>query len=116
MIREFEYCPRINPVGDITTRTRELQLGDGYTQRSGDGLNEEDQSWPLSFVGELDYITQIRQFLREHKGYKAFQWRNPMGELGLYCCQKQQVKASGKNAAGKPMFELSATFIIAYHP
>ncbi len=116
MIRTFNFSPRVNPTGDITTRLREVAFGDGYVQRSGDGLNGETQSWPLTFVGDWDRISLIRQFIRDHKGYVAFQWRNPLFDLGLYCCKEHQVTALGNNARGKPMYQLTATFVTSYHP
>ena len=85
-VEVFDFCPRINPEGVFNQRSRSVQLGDGYTQRFGDGINSESQSWPLTFVGDLTYIQPIMAFLRRHKGYIAFQWENPLTEVGLYCC------------------------------
>ncbi|WP_038226044.1 phage tail protein, partial [Xenorhabdus bovienii] len=50
-LEEFTYTPRVNPTGDITQRVRTVRFGDGYSQRSGDGINSNHQSWPLTFVG-----------------------------------------------------------------
>ncbi|TKI02760.1 phage tail protein [Martelella alba] len=111
MIHTFKFSPRVSPTGDLTPTVRETQLGDGYTQRSGDGINSEAQSWALTFVGNWDYVSPIVQFLRDHKGYIAFQWRNPLFEMGLYCCKQYQVTPLGNNN-----FSLTATFITAYHP
>ncbi|WP_413732350.1 phage tail protein [Sodalis sp. RH20] len=116
MIDTFNFPARINPVGEVTLRVRETQFGDGYTQRSGDGINGESDSWPLTFVGDWDYISPIRNFIRSHKGYIAFQWRNPLFELGLYICKTHQVTALGNNSRGKPMYQLTATFETAFHP
>nr|WP_113865017.1 phage tail protein [Brenneria salicis]NMN90982.1 phage-related protein [Brenneria salicis ATCC 15712 = DSM 30166]RBP66474.1 phage-related protein [Brenneria salicis ATCC 15712 = DSM 30166]RLM32067.1 phage tail protein [Brenneria salicis ATCC 15712 = DSM 30166] len=113
----FTFCPRVNPEGEFTQRTRAVQFGDGYTQRSGDGINSESQSWPLTFVGDNTFIQEIMAFLRRHNGYTAFQWVSPLSELGLYCCPDGfNVTALGKNSRGVQMFQLTATFITAYHP
>ncbi|WP_038201919.1 phage tail protein, partial [Xenorhabdus bovienii] len=45
-LEEFTYTPRVNPTGDITQRVRTVRFGDGYSQRSGDGINSNHQSWP----------------------------------------------------------------------
>ncbi|WP_446471090.1 phage tail protein [Xenorhabdus stockiae] len=115
-LEEFTYIPRVNPIGDITQRVRTVQFGDGYTQRSGSGLNNEHQSWTVSFVGNLDYIEEIRQFLIRHAGYRAFTWRNPMSKLGLYVCQGHRVTAMGMNSRQEQMYQLSAAFETSYQP
>ncbi|MBP2856186.1 phage tail protein [Dickeya oryzae] len=116
-IETFSFCPRVNPEGAFTQRTRSIKFGDGYTQRSGDGINGESQSWPLTFVGDQAFVKQIISFLRRHKGYIVFQWVNPLSELGLYCCPDGfNVTAMGKNSRGDHVFQLTATFITAYHP
>ena len=116
-VEVFDFCPRINPEGVFNQRSRSVQLGDGYTQRFGDGINSESQSWPLTFVGDLTYIQPIMAFLRRHKGYIAFQWENPLTEVGLYCCPDEiNVTAMGKNSRDVQMYRLTATFVTAHHP
>lgn len=116
-IETFTFCPRVNPEGAFTQRTRSIQFGDGYTQRAGDGINGESQSWPLTFVGDDAHIQPIIAFLRRHKGYMSFRWVNPLADLGLYCCPDGfNVTALGKNSRGDQVFQLTATFVTAYHP
>ncbi|MEQ9911973.1 phage tail protein [Pectobacterium polaris] len=106
----------INPEGAFTQRTRSIQFGDGYRQRSGDGINGESQSWPLTFVGDNSYVQPIVSFLRRHKGYTAFQWTNPLPELGLCCCPEGgNVTVMGKNSRSDQVFQLTVTLITAYH-
>ncbi|MDE9430661.1 phage tail protein [Xenorhabdus bovienii] len=113
---EFTYIPRVNPTGDITQRVRTVQFGDGYSQRSGDGINSNHQSWPLTFVGNQQYIGEIRQFLLRHQGWRSFKWRNPLSELGLYACQGHRVTALGMNGMHEQMYQLTATFETTYQP
>ncbi|MDE9483965.1 phage tail protein, partial [Xenorhabdus bovienii] len=87
-----------------------VQFGDGYKQTSGDGINSQRESWPLSFVGGLSEIAPIMAFLREHQGWRSFKWRNPLSELGLYQAGKFNIQASGA------YFTLSVTFTRVYHP
>ncbi|WP_038188352.1 phage tail protein, partial [Xenorhabdus bovienii] len=89
---------------------RSVQFGDGYKQTSGDGINSQRESWPLSFVGALFEIEPIIAFLREHQGWRSFKWRNPLSELGLYQAGKFNIQASGA------YFTLSVTFTRVYHP
>jgi phage-related protein len=109
-LETFNFPARIGTSGDIEPVVRTTQFGDGYAQSTGDGINSEKESWPLVFVGVWDEIKPIVKFLREHKGYRSFKWRNPMFELGLYQAGKLTVQASGA------YFSLSVTFTRAYHP
>ncbi|WP_431221727.1 phage tail protein [Serratia sp. L9] len=115
-LETFTYAARVNPTGDHSFRVREVQFGDGYKQQVGDGLNAELQSWSLTFVGNWQRITEIRNFFKRHAGYKSFKWTSPNFELGLYTCNKFQVTAMGKNARSEPMYQLVATFDTAFKP
>ncbi|MBE0153254.1 phage tail protein [Serratia fonticola] len=115
-LETFSYAARINPVGEHTFRVREVQFGDGYKQQVGDGLNTESQSWPMTFVGNWKRIHEIRTFFKRHAGYKAFKWVTPNFELGLFTCKTYQVTALGKNSRGESMYQLAATFEIAFRP
>lgn len=115
-LETFTYAPRVNPVGDHSFRIREVQFGDGYKQSVGDGLNTELQSWSLTFIGNWQRITEIRNFFKRHGGYKAFKWTTPNFDVGLFTCNKYQVTALGKNARKDHMYQLTATFEIAFKP
>ncbi|CDH08113.1 Phage minor tail [Xenorhabdus bovienii str. oregonense] len=116
MLEEFTYIPRVNPTGDITQRVRTVQFGDGYTQRSGEGINSEHQSWSLTFVGNKQHIDDIRRFLLRHAGYRTFKWKNPLLDMGLYVCQGHKLTALGMNGMGQQMYQLTATFETTYQP
>lgn len=110
-IQTFTYPARVNASGDTQFKVRKIQFGDGYTQVSGDGINNVSQSWNLSFLGDNTYILEIIQFLSTHQGVKSFQWTPPLGKMGLYRCD------SYKHAAlGGDRYSLTATFEQAHHP
>ncbi|AOO56452.1 phage tail protein (plasmid) [Raoultella ornithinolytica] len=110
-IEIFTWSPRINPTETVDFRVREAKFGDGYTQTSGDGLNNREQQWELSFVGTEEYIRQIKQFLDRHGGTKSFQWTPPLEDVGLFRCkQYKPVPMGGEN------YSLSATFIQGFKP
>ncbi|AIC20569.1 phage minor tail [Pseudomonas chlororaphis] len=96
---------------EITYRVRTAQFGDGYKQLAGDGPNNKEDSYPISFVGQKAKVQEIMAFLDRHAGAKAFLWTTPLGEQGLFTC---------KNPAPTPMgggiFKLTATFERAFHP
>lgn len=110
MIKTFDFPARVGAVGEFEPVVRSVQFGDGYKQTSGDGLNAQRESWPLSFMGSLSDIQPIMAFLREHQGWHSFKWRNPLLELGLYQAGKFNVQANGA------YFTLSVTFTRVYHP
>ncbi|EFE93949.1 phage tail protein [Serratia odorifera] len=109
-LETFDFPARVGTAGDIEPQVRSTPFGDGYVQSTGDGINSEKESWPLSFVGPWEEIQPIIAFLRSHKGYRSFKWRNPIFELGLYQAGKLTITASGA------YFSLSVTFTRAYHP
>ncbi|MCG3463672.1 phage tail protein [Xenorhabdus bovienii] len=110
MIKPFDFPARVGAVGEFEPIVRSVQFGDGYKQTSGDGINTQRESWPLSFVGALSDIQPIIAFLREHQGWRPFKWRNPLFELGLYQAGKFNIQANGA------YFTLSVTFTLIYHP
>ncbi|WP_047680420.1 MULTISPECIES: phage tail protein [Xenorhabdus] len=110
MIKTFDFPARVGAVGEFEPVVRAVQFGDGYKQTSGDGINSQRESWPLSFVGTLSEIAPVMAFLREHQGWRSFKWRNPLSEMGLYQAGKFTIQASGA------YFTLSVTFTRIYHP
>lgn len=111
MIEIFTWSPRLNPQGDILFKTRKAKFGDGYEQVSGDGINARSQKWSLNFTGTEDYILPIRDFIDNHGGIRAFQWRPPLEQLGLYRCEDPKLTPLGGNN-----YSLSLTFTQAFKP
>lgn len=114
-IKIFDAPPRYGTEGEFEPIIREVQFGDGYRQVSGDGINSEKESWPLTFSGPWHFIEPIVEFLREHNGHRSFQWRNPLYQLGLYTAGKYTVTPTFSNAQGRN-YILTVTFTRSYHP
>lgn len=62
----------------VTPRIRRADFGDGYSQRSGDGLN----TMPVKTSVEFATLTRaeaasILSFLESRKGYLPFMWKMP---------------------------------------
>ncbi|PHM68139.1 phage tail protein [Xenorhabdus kozodoii] len=110
MIKTFDFPARVGAAGEFEPVVRSVQFGDGYKQTTGDGINAQRESWPLSFVGSLSEIESVIAFLREHQGWRSFKWRSPLSELGLYQAGKFNIQAHGA------YFTLSVTFTRTYHP
>lgn len=105
----FTWCPRLSANASTKFSVRQAQMGDGYVQVSGNGLNPRSQEWSLEFTGNETYIAAIKTFLDAHKGYQAFQWQPPLEPVGLYRCDEYS-----PTALGNDMHNLTVTFKTAY--
>lgn len=110
-IERFTWQTEKGATGDIKQRVRTKGFGDGYSQSVSDGINNEQQSWPVTHTGSSERIKEIITFLRRHKGTKAFLWTPPLGELGLYRCTGFQPSHKGGS-----VYTLTATFEQIFHP
>jgi phage-related protein len=65
------------PTSDTDPRVNVAKFGDGYSQRSGDGLNADAQTFVGQFVPvKPDIATAILSFFKAHKS-TAFLWKLP---------------------------------------
>jgi len=112
MLETFTWSARIGAQGDINHRVLTAKFGDGYEQAAADGINAEEQSWPLTFVGNLAKVGPIRDFLSRHGSWRRFAWTPPMGAAGVY----RSDKGYKLTAIGGGVYELSATFVQVYQP
>ncbi|WP_072669726.1 phage tail protein [Vibrio injensis] len=110
-ISVFTFCADKEATGSTNFRVRSAKFGDGYTQSAGDGINNRQQSWPLSFTKRKAEAGAIKQFFDDHEGYKSFAWKPPLSPIGLYKVEEYSLLPLG---AG--MYRISATFIEAFHP
>lgn len=86
-LQTFTWGCLSGPTGTKTYRVLTAQFGDGYKQVAADGINNVSQTWPLSFKSKtLQDIVDIRNFLDEKQGFKAFYWTPPLGVQGVYRC------------------------------
>lgn len=100
--------------GDSPTfdyRTRTTRFGGGYKQVVGDGPNNKEDSYPITYSGQLAKVLEIMAFFDRHAGAKAFLWTTPLGQLGLFTC-----KNPAPTPVGGGVFKLTATFERAFHP
>lgn len=97
--------------GTSTFKVLSAQFGDGYKQAVGDGLNNESGSWQLQFVGGKEYIAAIRDFLKQHKGFRPFEWQPPFGDSSLYEVNEYTITPQGGT-----LYMLHATFQQRFAP
>lgn len=55
-------------------RVRRNTFGDGYSQRSADGINTIDEKWSLSWTGTTTQITELEDFFIAEGGVNSFYW------------------------------------------
>jgi len=85
----FTWVPDHGASSDVNTRVNSLAFGDGYEQRSTDGLNTVSEDWSLNFTLRTKAeITAIADFLRERGGYERFDWTTPMGDALVFICKR----------------------------
>jgi len=109
MADTFTWKPDKSAPGTFTQRTRSAQFGNGYMQEAADGINNETQSWDLTFTGTKVRIGSILAFLRKQQGYKAFIWKPPFdGPLYFKC------KVFKPTHVGGSAWMLTATFEQTY--
>jgi phage-related protein len=82
----FSYSPTYGAALKVQPRVRVASFGDGYKQRSGDGINRQARQWSLGFDGTKTEIDAIELFLGNEDGITAFDWTPPSGSAGKWIC------------------------------
>lgn len=71
--KEFTWLPSYSTSVDMKQRRTEVAFGDGYSQRSRDGINTIPLSYNLAFQGRDDKETRaIMQFIEQKGGVDSF--------------------------------------------
>lgn len=110
-IETFAWPTERGSSPEITYRVRTAQFGDGYKQQIGDGPNNKEDSYPITYSGQKYKVLEIMAFFDRHAGAKAFLWTTPLGQLGLFTC-----KNPTPTPVGGGVFKLTATFDRAFQP
>ncbi|WP_438301687.1 phage tail protein [Pseudomonas sp. NMS19W] len=110
-IEKFTWPTQHGDSPEISYRVRTSQFGGGYKQEVGDGPNNKEDAYPITFSGPQAKVLEIMAFLDRHAGAKAFLWTTPLGQLGLFTC-----KNPVPTPVGGGVFKLTATFERAFHP
>lgn len=77
----FTYSPDWGCKPTMTPRVNKCQFGDGYDQRSGDGINTRLPTWPLTFsVRSQTEALAIESWLETNNAdTTSFDWTAPNG-------------------------------------
>lgn len=91
----------------VSLRSLQTRFGDGYGQRSGDGINPASQIWEVTTV-ELDAVDaqEVEDFLVSEAG-NFFDWTPPLKtDILRVSCNSYQVRHVG----GSTLKRIRATF------
>ena len=110
-IEKFTWPTERGDSPKISYRVRTVQFGGGYKQQVGDGPNNKEDSYSITFTGLKVNVLEIMDFFDRHAGAKAFLWTTPLGQLGLFTCKKPV-----PTPVGGGVFKLTATFERAFQP
>ena len=108
----FTYTPDNSAQVSVKPRVLKSSFGDGYEQRTGDGINLRPRTWTLTFnTRTAAEIAPIQAFLEARNGVESFDWTPPSGAAGKFICEDwtQTVVRFGIN-------DLSASFREVYEP
>jgi phage-related protein len=85
----FTWIPDLAPQGSHEPRMLKSPFGDGYTQRSGDGINCDLPTHSVSFSGRgtAEFLA-IRSFLLALAPGEAFSWTPQLGTAAQFICPK----------------------------
>lgn len=104
----FQWKPNYNFENTNEPRVKNIQFGDGYSQRTPDGINNLLLNYQFSFQGDLHATTAILHFLTIRNGVESFCFipPAPRGQIGRFVCQNWKDKQTFNNN-----YTISANFI-----
>jgi len=107
----FTWQPSPEVQGATTYAVRTAKFGDGYSQAVADGINNQSDSWPLTFTGDATKVQAIMDFLDATQGYQSFYWTPPLRAQGLFRCAGYSPQPHGGS-----VFTITATFTEVFNP
>lgn len=85
--KTFNWYPDVESRHKVKPLVSTSRFGDGYEQRTPNGLNSTPMVWSVSFTRQRSIGLAILAFLRGCKGSEAFNWTSPLNEAGKYVCK-----------------------------
>lgn len=105
------YKPLVGSSSTNEHRARVAEFGNGYSQRSPDGINSKKETWNLTYRGSAWDMDQIAAFFNDHAGYQTFLWSAPIAYTGQ---MKVFVKTWRRRPVTSEMDEITCTFVRVY--
>ena len=106
------WIPDIPVRRNETQRMRIAQFGDGYSQRTLDGINSLERRWTVTFENrEKEIVVAMLEFLTNQKG-RAFAFQEPVtGKMFNVNCDEWEVDWTIRRKGPRYWGTLSAEFI-----
>ena len=96
MADTFTYVPDQGASPQLTPKVNKSQFGDGYQQRSTEGLNPIVEIWTLVFsVRSTADVIAMNVFFKGKAGTTSFYWTTPLGDTALFVCTAWQPILNG---------------------
>jgi phage-related protein len=106
----FNYSSSYELTVSRSPRVNVIRFGDGYEQRTSDGINTNPREYNVSFNKDNAEISAIDNFLTERGGLYSFLWSPDDGTpQGKFVCREWSKSFSGPYSS-----RLSATFVEVY--
>lgn len=85
---DFNWIPDQGVTERPTFDVNKVRFGDGYEQRSVNGINSTRQIWDMKFtLRTKTEILAIDAFIKARKGVTSFTWTTPKGETLRFKCE-----------------------------
>lgn len=108
----FTWLPSYPASQPMKPKVNKASFGDGYEQRSGDGVNFNPRTWNLQFNQRTAAeIEAIDAFLSARGAAQAFDWTPPFGATGRFVCEAWE-----PSLPQSVYYSLTATFREVFEP
>ena len=84
----FIWLPDIGSQRSITSTVVATKFGEGYEQRTANGINFIPKIWQLTFTTNSAHGTDILNFLDARGGLESFSWTDPLNKTATYICRE----------------------------
>jgi phage-related protein len=111
-----QYKILVEPTAEVSLRTRSLQFGDGYLQRSPDGINTYKDTWNLAIPCDNDAsstntVATLEAFFISTAGIYPITWTPPDSTTAnFYLITSWQKKHQG-NTHWEISFKLERVYL-----
>jgi phage-related protein len=101
----FYFAFTADTSSQSTARSRLIQFGDGYTQRSNGDLNKKAEEYTIECPGmTLAVKNDLDAFLDRHGGHKAFLWTPPEKPQAKFIVVQPVTEAQKRGGGSIPYF------------
>lgn len=88
----FTWHPEFESSLDQEPKVNVTKFGDGYEQRSAQGINNNPQKWSLQFTASNQAAQDALNFVQARNAVESFTWTNPMEQTGVYVCRSWKMQ------------------------